>query len=90
MIGLAWLAVCVAAGAAALAVGWPAYRRAKARRERLVSEQRYLAWRGRARQPAGSPLDAHEARRDKTRLLAAAALAAVAVVCLVAFFVVTA
>ena len=89
MISLALLAGCVVAGAAAFAVGWPAYRSDRARRARLVNEQRYLAWRGRARQPAGSPIDAYQATRDRSRLIAAAALAGVALICLIGFFVVT-
>ena len=89
MIALACLAGFLAAASVAVYVGWPAYRRGRARHERLLNEQRYLAWRGRARQPAGSPLDAYEAARDRRRLAVAGVLAGVALACLVAFFVVT-
>ena len=89
MIPVALLAAVLVAGAAAFVLGWPAYRSDRARRERLLNEQRYLAWRGRAREPAGSAIDAYQATRDRRRLVAAAALAAVALICLIGFFVVT-
>ena len=89
MIPLILLLATLVAGGAAFLVGWPAYRSDRARRERLLNEQRYLAWRGRAREPAGSAIDAYQATRDRTRLIVAASLAAVALVCLIGFFVVT-
>ena len=89
MIGLLWLAAFVVAGSAAVGVGWPAYRNQRARRERLLNEQRYLAWRGRAREAAGSPLDAYQESQDRRRLTVAGALGAAALICLVAFFVAT-
>ena len=87
MIGAVWLVGFAVSAAAAAVVGWPAYRSDRARRDRLLQEERYLAWRGRARQPAGSALDAYQAQRDRRRLVVAAVLALVAAVCLVAFFV---
>jgi hypothetical protein len=84
-----WLFLSVVAAAAAGAVGWPAYRSSRARTERLLHEERYLAWRGRARQATGSPLDAYQADRDRRRLIVAAACAAIAAVCLFVFFVAT-
>ena len=71
-------------GLAAIAVGWPAYRRRQAMRERRQIEDRYMGWRGRARPRAtGSPLDDMQAADIRRRLTIAGALAAVAVACLI-------
>ncbi|MFN2484392.1 MAG: hypothetical protein ABR509_05575 [Candidatus Limnocylindria bacterium] len=87
MIELVLLVGFVATGAAALGIGWPAYRSSRARRDRLRHEERYLAWRGRARHAAGSPLDAYQAGEERRRLVIAVALAVISTGCLIGFLV---
>ncbi len=48
---LIWLALSVAAGAGAAALGWPAWQSIRERRIRDNNADRYLAWRGRAAAP---------------------------------------
>jgi hypothetical protein len=82
---LGWLLLAVIAAIAAYVVGWPAWRGSRARGARDTNTERYLAWRGRASEaPRGGLGPSPEERR---RLYAGAALGAVAVLALVAFFV---
>ncbi len=85
MPALAWLAVAVAAGVAAYLVAAPALRAYRARESRDSNTDRYLAWRGRAsdRPTAREGMTGEERRR----IYVGAALGALAVVALVAFFV---
>ncbi len=85
---IVWLLAFVALGAAATAVAWPVYSRARTREARDVNVDRYLAWRGRAgtRSPGRSPLDDLRDARDRRSLAVAAALAIAAIGCLIAFF----
>ena len=84
-MSLAWLAVALVALAAAWFVGSPAWTSARARAERDTNTERYLAWRGRARErPAQAERWTPDERR---RLLAAGAMALVGLIGLVAFFV---
>ncbi len=73
------------AGAAAYATGWPAWRGYRSRDARDLNAERYLAWRGRA--PRGSQPSLREGptRAERRRLYLAAALAIVALVCLIGF-----
>ena len=88
MTSALWLAAAAAAAVAAYLVGWPAYRQSRARHEAATNEDRYLAWRGRARRPATrSAIDQRRTRRERQRLWLAGGLALVSAGCLVAFFV---
>ena len=79
------LVVAVVGLAGAWLVGWPVWRSSRERAERDTNTERYLAWRGRARErPATSEGWTAEERR---RLLVAGVLAVIGVVALVAFFV---
>lgn len=84
---LAWLVVAVAAGVGAYLVAWPAWTGYRARESRDLNAERYLAWRGRA--PRGPRASTREGMtgEERRRLLLGAALGAVAVIGLVAFFV---
>ncbi len=85
MEALLWLVGAVAAGIAAYLVGWPAWSGYRAREERDLNAERYLAWRGRARRP--SHVDTREGMtaEERRRLVIAGGLAVVAVFCVVAF-----
>ena len=80
------LLAALLAGGAAWAVGWPAWRASRARLERDLNAERYLAWRGRASR--GDAPRPGLTRGERLRLSAAAVLGAIGVACLVAFFVV--
>lgn len=86
---LVWLAVALVAGVAAVLVGWPAWRSSRARESRDLNTERYRAWRGQSvrGQPASTPdrMTADERRR----IYGGAALGALAVVALLAFFLTT-
>jgi hypothetical protein len=82
---LAWLVVAIVAGAAAYLVGWPAVAGYRARGLSDTNTERYLAWRGRA--PRGPRTRSGMTADERRRALIGAALAVVAVVALVAFFV---
>ena len=87
-MSLVWLAAALAAGVAAYLVGWPAWRSSRARESSDLNTERYRAWRGhngRGRQPAREGRTTDERRR----IYGGAALAALAVVALVAFFLAT-
>lgn len=82
---LAWLALAIAAGIGAYAVGWPAWIGYRRRDRRDSNTERYLAWRGRAvrGQPSAREGMTGEERR---RVYIGAALGIVAVLALFAFF----
>ena len=83
---LLWLALAIAAGVAAYAVGWSAWSGYRSRDRRGSNTERYLAWRGRA--VRGQP-SAREGvtGEERQRMYVGAALAVVAIVALLAFFV---
>jgi hypothetical protein len=82
---LGWLLLAVVAAVAAYLVGWPAWQGPRARETRDANTERYLAWRGRGSEaPRGRSGPTADERR---RLYAGAALGAVAVAALLAFFV---
>lgn len=84
-----WLLAAVVLGAAAVGLGWPAYRARRAREAGDLNAERYRSWRGRATpsRPLGkSALDDIAELRQRQRLIAAAVLGAAAFFCLVAFF----
>jgi hypothetical protein len=84
----AWLALALAAGAAAYFVGSSALTRNRQRRELEDNEARYRAWRGRAA-PAAPPPQRGLTGAERRLALAAMALVAVSLACLVAFFAAT-
>ncbi|HEX9609310.1 MAG TPA: hypothetical protein VGA26_00860 [Candidatus Limnocylindria bacterium] len=87
MTPIAWLALAIASGAAAYVVGWPALRGRRAREERDLNAERYLAWRGRARPPSASPAPREGLTADeRRRLVIAGLLLLLSVAALIAFF----
>ncbi len=87
MSPLLWLGLAIGTGLGAWWIGWPAWQGYRHRDHRDANVDRYLAWRGRAdRRPSGS-LAEGPTLHERRHLLIAAALALVALVALVAFFV---
>ena len=88
MTPLVWLALAVAAGAAAYVVGWRAMRSYRSRERRDLNAERYMAWRGRAR-PRGAESSASEGMTGAERrsIVIAGVLGLIAAAALVAFFV---
>ena len=86
MSPLVWLAVALAAGVGAYYVGGPAWQGYRRREVRDTNAERYLAWRGRA--VRGRPVSAREGMtgEERRRIYAAAAMAALAIAALFAFF----
>jgi hypothetical protein len=86
-----WLLLlgAVVAGVAAYLVGWPAWSGYRRREARDLNAERYLAWRGRANPPGSGSLREGPTGAERRSLWLAAALAAVALACLVGFFAVT-
>jgi hypothetical protein len=83
---LAWLALAVGSGLAGYLVGWPAWRAYRTREARDTNTERYLAWRGRA--PRGSASVREGMTGDERRRISiGAALGAIALAALLAFFV---
>ncbi|HEX7196703.1 MAG TPA: hypothetical protein VF364_07705 [Candidatus Limnocylindria bacterium] len=86
MPALLWLVVALLAGAAGYLLAWPAWQSYRSRDARDLNAERYLAWRGRAvrgQQPRAREGMTGEERR---RVLAGAALGAIGLLALVAFF----
>lgn len=83
---LAWLVICVVAGAAAYVVGWPGWRSYRSREARDLNTDRYLAWRGRASEISRASTREGMTNDVRRRIYAGAALAVVSVLALVAFF----
>ena len=86
MAPLAWLAVAIAAAAAAYLVGWPAWIGYRSRESRDDNTERYLAWRGRADRTPRSSTREGMTGEERRRIYVGAGLAVVAVIGLVAFF----
>ena len=86
MATLIWLVIAVAAGAAAYAIGWPAWRDYRAREARDLNAERYLAWRGRASRAPSASMREGLTLEERRRLWLAAGLGLLAVVSLVVFF----
>jgi hypothetical protein len=82
---LIWLAVAIVAGIAGYVVAWPAWRAYRARDARNTNTERYLAWRGRASPPGTSTREGMTGE-ERRRIYIGAALAAIGVAALVAFF----
>ena len=89
MIALLWLAAAVLAAAAAVAVGWPAWRDYRTRESRDLNTERYLAWRGRAPRGGAGSMSEGFTLAERCRLYVAAALGVAAVLCLAVFFAVS-
>jgi hypothetical protein len=83
MSAWAWLVAALVAGAGSYLAGWPAWSGLRARGQRDLNAERYLAWRGRA---GDRPPDPSPTRREQQRLVLAGLLALVAIFCLVGFF----
>lgn len=76
------LAIALATGAAGLLIGLPAWRAWQSRAAQDRNAERYLAWRGRADDTGGG--SAQRMTSDERRRIGmAAALLAIAIVCLV-------
>ena len=87
MTALVWLALALAAGAGAYALGWPVLQNRRSREALDLNTERYLAWRGRARPPAASRSAPAGLTSDERRRLVMAGLSGVlAVAALIAFF----
>jgi hypothetical protein len=86
MPAIAWLLVAVVAAVAAYLVGWPAWQSYRSRDARDLNAERYLAWRGRAVRGQAPRVREGMTGEERRRVYAGAALGAVAVVALVAFF----
>ena len=89
MTPLLWLAGGVIAGAAAWAVGWPAWRAYRARESRDLNAERYLAWRGRAPRGGIGSMSEGFTLAERRRLYLAAALFPLAVVFVIIFLMVS-
>lgn len=86
---LAWLAIALVFGAAAVGFGRPAWRSYRARASRDLNTERYRAWRGhRARGQAASTPEGMTVE-ERRQVYGAVALAALALAALVAFFLTT-
>jgi len=80
-----WLVAAAVAAIGAILVGWPAWSEYRAREQRDLNTERYLAWRGRAAPASASTREAMT-RPERRRLWVAGVLALAAVFCLVGFF----
>ena len=85
MPALIWLVVAIVSGIAAYVVAWPAWRAYRARDARDTNSERYLAWRGRASPPGTSTREGMTGE-ERRRIYVGAALAAIGVAALIAFF----
>ena len=86
---LAWLIVALMSGAAAIGFARPAWRSYRARESRDLNTERYRAWRGHS--VRGQPAATHEGMtlEERRRIYGAVALAVIALIALVAFFLTT-
>jgi hypothetical protein len=82
---IAWLAIAIAAGVGAVLAGLPAWRSSRDRQTRDLNAERYQAWRGRAVRPGSAPREGMTGD-ERRRIYAAAALGALGLVALIAFF----
>ena len=80
--------LAVLAGLGAYLIGWPAWTSYRMREARDQNAERYAAWRGRANEQR---LTVHQGLTgdERRKLWVAAALAMVAVACLIGFFAVS-
>ena len=86
MPAIAWLLVAVVSGVAGYLVGWPAWLSYRLRDARDENTERYLAWRGRAVRGQAPPAREGMTGEERRRIYAGAALGALAIIALVAFF----
>lgn len=86
MSSLVWLVIAIVAAAGAYLVGWPAWRSYRSRESRDLNTERYLQWRGRASRPSSGSTREGMTGEERRRVYVAAALAALAIVALIAFF----
>jgi hypothetical protein len=86
MSPLVWLIVAVVAAVAGYVVGWPAWRSYRARDARDLNTERYRAWRGVTGRGQPSPGREGMTGAERRRIYGGAALGALAVIALVAFF----
>ena len=84
---VAWLVIAILAALGAYLVGWPAWQGYRSRESRDDNTERYLAWRGRADRTPRTTTREGMTGEERRRMYAGAALAALAVVGLLAFFV---
>ncbi len=80
-----WLVAAAVAAIGAVLVGWPAWRDYRAREQRDLNAERYLAWRGRAARASASTPEGMTGA-ERRRLWIAGGLALAATFCLVGFF----
>lgn len=81
-----WLMGALLAGAGAYFVGWPAWRAYRSREARDLNEDRYLAWRGRARPAHRAPASEGMTGEERRRIYIGIGLAVASAFCLVGFF----
>ena len=86
MPALAWLGIAIAAGVAAYAIGWPAWRGYRARETRDLNTERYLQWRGRSDRVSTTSTREGMTNEERRRISIGAALAVAAIAALFAFF----
>jgi hypothetical protein len=86
---LVWLGVAIAAGVAAFLVGVPAWRSYRARESRDLNTERYRAWRGHSTPGQRASTREGMTAEERRRIYGGAALGALALVALVAFFLAT-
>lgn len=87
MAALIWLLIGLAAAAAAVLVGMPAWRQVRARETRDLNLERYRAWRGHSTRAADPRSREGMTADERRRFAVAATLAVVAVIGVVAFLV---
>lgn len=87
MPAIAWLAITIAAAVAAYLVAWPAWLGYRSRETRDANAERYLQWRGRADRRSNVSTREGMTNEERRRIYAGVALAVLALVALVAFFV---
>jgi hypothetical protein len=85
MIPIVWLGLALVVGIGSYLVGRPAWRSRRDRISRDTNTERYLAWRGRARE--ATPDAGTWTSEERVRLLVAGALGVASVVALIGFFV---
>ena len=85
---LAWLMITLVFGAAAIGFARPAWRSYRARASRDLNTERYRAWRGQTVRGQPAPR-AGVTAEERRRIYGALALAGIALIALVAFFLAT-